>query len=205
MGILFLFFAIIIYYICVDLYLQLYVLFINLYTIVWKNKEEFKMSLKQKKNSTNKKGSFQKPVYKKKPKVVKPRTKPISTEEHMQKENDFHPVFMNPSEKYIETIKGIFKKGYFVDAQYGNRVFTNNILEYHIDRKKDIPVLLCEVKYKNKQGDICSAKKVFRVVRFNENEIIGMNSTNINIWMMATANVQDILPKEVKKVNRKKE
>ena len=169
-------------------------------------KEEFKMSLKQKKSNSSKKGqSFQKPIYRKKNKVVKPRTKPISTEDYMKKEVEFHPVFMNPSEKYADTIKAIFKKGYFVDAQYGNRVFTNNILEYHIDRKKDIPVLLCEVNFKNKQGDICSAKKVFRIVKYNENEIIGMNSANINIWMMATANVQDILPKEVEKINKKKE
>lgn len=162
------------------------------------------MAMKQKKTANKKGPQHQKPVYKKKPKAPKPRVKPISTEDHIKKEADFHPVFMNPSEKYVETIKALFKKGFFVDAQYGSRVYTNGILEYHIDRKKDIPVLLCEVKYKNKQGDLCSTKKVFRIIKYNDNEIIGMNSTNINVWMMATANVQDILPKEVEKVNEQR-
>lgn len=152
----------------------------------------------------NKKGfKGAKPVYKKN-KAKPVRKDPISNEVRSQKEPSFHPVFMQPTEKYAVIIKDLFKKGFFVDAQYGTRVYANNVKEFHVDGKHDIPVVLAEVKYRNKNGDICTNKKVFRIIRYNADELVGMNSQNINIWMMPTVQVDDLIPKEVPKAKPKK-
>jgi hypothetical protein len=145
---------------------------------------------------------FKKPVYKKKKKepVV-----PISTTERAQKDTSFKPTVVQPSEKYLKTLRYIKKKKYFIDAQFGTRVFWESIMEFHVDRK-DIPVLLCDAKYRNKKGDLVNERKVYRIVRYNEKEIVGIVSANINPWMAKTVDVS-ILEKEekeneVKRVNR---
>jgi hypothetical protein len=145
---------------------------------------------------------FKKPVYKKKKKepVV-----PISTTERAQKDTSFKPTVVQPSEKYLNTLRYIKKKKYFIDAQFGTRIFWESIMEFHVDRK-DIPVLLCDAKYRNKKGDLVNERKVYRIVRYNEKEIVGIVSANINPWMAKTVD-DSILEKEekeneVKRVNR---
>lgn len=145
----------------------------------------------KKSNKNNK--DFKKPVYKKKKKepVV-----PISTPERVQKDANFKPTIVQPSEKYLKTLRYIKKKKYFIDAQFGTRVFWESIMEFHVD-KKDVPVLLCDAKYRNKKGDLVNERKVYRIVRYNEKEIVGIVSANINPWMAKTVDVS-ILEKEEK-------
>ena len=140
-------------------------------------------------NSKNKK----KFTYRKKKKAP-PKRAIIGTEERMKmkdiKKEEFHPIIVRASDKYLKTIEFIRNKKFFVDAQYGNKVYAENILEYHVD-KKDVPVLVCNAKYRNKKGDLVSEKKVYRIIRYNEKEIIGISSQNINIWMMKTVSLPD--------------
>ena len=156
-------------------------------------------------NKVNKKNNkdFKKPVYKKKKKEPKV---PISTAEHANKNADFKPTIVQPSEKYLKTLRFIKKKKYFIDAQFGTRVFWESILEFHVDRK-DVPVLLCDAKYRNKKGDLVNEKKVYRIVRYNEKEIVGITSANINPWMSKTVDMSILEAEEekneVKKVNRR--
>lgn len=130
-----------------------------------------------------------KPVYRKKKEA---KQTPISNKEFTEKHKDFKPSIVEPSEKYISTIQAIKNKKFFVDAQFGNKIFWESILEFHVD-KKDVPVLLCNAKYRNKRGDLVSEKKVYRIIRYNEKEIIGINSQNINIWMSKTIDVSKFI------------
>lgn len=136
-----------------------------------------------------------KPVYKKK-KDKTPKI-PISNQDHAIKNPEFKPTIVQPSEKYLKTLKCIRAKKYFVDAQFGNKVFWESILEFHVD-KKDVPVLLCDAKYRNKKGDLVNEKKVYRIVRYNDKEIIGMVSTNINPWMSKTVDITVLKQEEEK-------
>lgn len=153
-------------------------------------------------NNNKKKG--QKPVYKKKKKapIISTETRQQRLEKKQEQNPNieqapFHPVVIPPTEKYRTTIECIFKKGYFVDALSGIRVFAQSIKEFHVD-KTDVPVLLCSVKVgKSENGNLVTHMKdrVFRIVRYNEKEIVGLNSKNVNIWMMKLVKVDDIIQK----------
>ena len=141
---------------------------------------------KKKSNSNNKAFTFTKPVYKKKPK--KPA---IITTEDVKK--DIEPVVIEASDKYAETIKMIKDKGYFIEASSGYKVFFNDIKEFHSDSKNDTPVFVCIRKSKTKQGGIIESRIVYRIIRYNKDEIIGLRSNNINIWQMRVVNVADLI------------
>lgn len=98
----------------------------------------------------------------------------------------WHPVIVPPSQKYLETMKYIKEKKFFIDASNGFKVYWNTIKEFHVNGK-DTPVLLCEIVYKDKDGNPQPPKKkVYHIVRYNPLEIVGLNSKNVNIWMMRT-------------------
>ena len=139
----------------------------------------------QKKKNNSKAFTFNKPMYKKKPK------KPIITTEDKIKENNIEPVVVEASDRYAETIKMIKDKGYFIEASSGYKIFFNDIKEFHSDSKNDTPVLVCLRKSKTKQGGIIENKIVYRIVRYNKDEIIGLKSNNINIWQMRVVNIAD--------------
>lgn len=86
---------------------------------------------------------------------------------------------LEPSEKYAKTMELLKAKGFFVDAEYGNRIRFDQIEEFRVDGR-DVPVLIANIQYKNKRQDIVRRKKVYRIVRYNDKEIIGMVSKNEN-------------------------
>lgn len=132
-----------------------------------------------------------KTVYKKM--MKKPAHSIISNQDKLEKleakENvaiPWHPTIIPPSQKYLETMKYIKEKKFFIDAASGFKVYWNMIKEFHVTNK-DTPVLLCEIIYKDKEGNIQPPKKkVYHIVRFNKSEIVGLNSKNVNIWMLKT-------------------
>jgi predicted transcriptional regulator YheO len=111
-----------------------------------------------------------------------------------------HPLspLVDPSEKYAKTMELIKAKGFFVDAQYGNRIRFTQIEEFHVDNKdgRDVPVLVCNIQYKNKAGDTVRRRSVYRIVRYNDKEIIGMNSRNMNVYVLNRVKVDTSLPPE---------
>lgn len=138
------------------------------------------------KKKSNNKFEFLKPIYKKKPK--KPTI--ITTEDKVK---EIEPVVIEASDKYAETIKMIKDKGYFIEASSGYKIFFDDIREFHSDSKNDTPVLVCMKKSKTKQGGIIESKIVYRIIRYNKDEIIGLKSNNINIWQMRVVNVADLI------------
>lgn len=107
-------------------------------------------------------------------------------EEKQSVQVPWHPVIVPPTEKYLETMRYIKEKKFFVDAATGFKVYWTTIKEFHVTNT-DTPVLLCEIVYKNKEGvPQPPKKKVYHIIRYNPTEIVGLNSKNINIWMMKT-------------------
>ena len=144
------------------------------------------MGIQRKPKKKNNNKPFTKPMYKKKPK----KQEIITTED---KATEIEPVIVEASDKYAETIKMIKDKGYFIEASSGYKIFFNDIKEFHSDSKNDTPVLVCLRKSKTKQGGILENKIVYRIIRFNKDEIIGLKSNNINIWQMRLVNVDDLI------------
>lgn len=97
-----------------------------------------------------------------------------------------------PSKKYQETINFIAKKGFFVTASYGNKVRLDQVKEFRVD-SKDVPVLIVDLEYRNNRREIVRHTKVYRIVRYNENEIIGIESRNMNTYRYNRVDV--VIPK----------
>ena len=138
-------------------------------------------------------GFNKKPKYKKKPAVPSntPKKKTIP-----------NGSLVEPTEKYQETINYIFKKGFFVTAAYGNKVRVHQIKEFRVDGR-DVPVLIVDFEYRNNKQEMVRRKKVYRIVRYNDKEIIGMESRNTNTHVYNRVNVRiperDLQPKLVRK------
>ena len=123
----------------------------------------------------------------------------ISTQdriEKMEKKDDikvpWHPVIVPPTQKYLETMKYIKEKKFFIDAATGFKVYWNTIKEFHVSGN-DTPVLLCEIIYKDKDGKPTPPKKkIYHIVRYNPQEIVGLNSKNTNIWAMKTVKMDTV-------------
>lgn len=134
-----------------------------------------------------------KTVYKKM--MKKPAQTIISNQDQIEKSEKaknikvpWHPIVVPPTQKYLETMKYIKEKKFFIDAASGFKVYWNTIKEFHVT-DKDTPVLLCEIVYKDKEGNTQPKKKVYHIVRYNPIEIVGLNSKNINIWMLKTVKI----------------
>ena len=97
-------------------------------------------------------------------------------------------TIIEPTQKYIDTVNFIKKKKFFVDAEYGTRVYFDNIIEFRVDGK-DIPVFVAKVKYKDKKGNIQDRVKVYRIIRYNENQIVGMPTQNHNYCVLKSVNI----------------
>lgn len=146
------------------------------------------MKYNNSKKSTNSK-FVPKPIYKKKEKKQKPI---ITNELRVIKDKEFKPELVEPSEKYIETYKALKKKGFFISAKYGDKIQFTTIKEFHVATKNDVPYVVCENRKSCPQGGVSITKKLYKLVRFNDQEIVGLESRNSNPWMMKTVK----LPKE---------
>ena len=127
-----------------------------------------------------------KPVYKKNKKPTTPKS-PITSKDVQDKKN-LEPKIVEPSEKYLETIRCIKRKGFFVDSRNGGRIMFKDIIEFHV-KDKDIPVVIIQTSSKSKYGGISIVKKVYNIVRYNPEEIIGRVTKNINPWMLPLVNL----------------
>ena len=139
-----------------------------------------------KKAINNKKFTSNKPVYKKKktPLIIGnevAKSKKIIKEEIVKVE---------PSQKCKSIIDDLKKKGFFVDARAGFKVNVSNVKEWHLDTKKDIPVVLVEITKPSKfNNGVVKYRYVYRIIRYNSNEIVGLHSDNTNVYQMKTLNV----------------
>ena len=142
-----------------------------------------------KKNNKQQQG-FKKITYKKKPKI---KQELITTAKRQVLDPEFKKEVVKPTEKYAQTIKFLKSKRFFVDANTGQRIPYIAIKEFHATMKKaDIPILVCNVKYKSKDGHTSEETKVFTIIRYNEQEIIGLNSKNVNIWHTPIVDVSSV-------------
>ena len=96
---------------------------------------------------------------------------------------------VEPTEKYQKTIDYIYKKGFFVTAAYGNKVSVHQIKEFRVDGR-DVPVLIVDFEYRNNKQEMVRRKKVYRIVRYNDKEIVGMESRNTNTQVYNRVNVK---------------
>lgn len=138
-----------------------------------------------------KKAKQPKPVYKRK------KNKTNSHSPLHQKITTYHPkdMLVNPSDKYADTMRFLKSKGYFIDAEYGTRVRFESIKEFHVD-KKGVPVVLATANYHNKKGDLVSKNKVYRIIRYNEKQIVGMVTENRAYSVLPKVRVDTSLPPE---------
>lgn len=155
-----------------------------------KSKSNVNKNITKKSPINNKKSNNAAPVYKKKPKAI------ITTQDALKKEKlttRLPTEYEEPSTKYKETLKYLIKKGFFVAAKTGERVDFKDIKEFHIHTKNDVPVVVTETTKPNRKlGGISKYKRVFKIVRFNEEEIIGIISKNTNPWMMKCVDIKKV-------------
>lgn len=148
--------------------------------------------------TNNKKAANKKPTYRKqkKPSVISTQDRIKKIEKKMEQNAEvtpFHPVIVPPSEKYADTIRYIKQKKFFIDAATGMKVYLDSIKEFHVD-KNDVPVLLCKIVFKDRDDKPKAPQtKVYRIIRYNSDEIVGLNSKNTNIWVLNNVNVTSIL------------
>lgn len=155
-------------------------------------KQKPKVNQNQKKKPT---ATSAKPVYKKKPKEI------ITIKDIQQKkkkdENICKITYVEPSDKYKDTINYLIKKGFFVAAKTGEKINLNSIIEFHVHTKNDVPVVVTEITKPSKYGGISKFKRVYKIVRFNEEEIVGIQYKITNPWIMKTIDISKF--KEVQK------
>lgn len=102
------------------------------------------------------------------------------------------PKIVQPSEKYKAIVEALRRKTFFVDARFGNKIHFNNITDFRTD-KKDVPTVVVVMKVRNRQGETKEITKIFRIIKYNDNEIIGMNSRNFNYYVLPKVDV-DMTP-----------
>ena len=157
------------------------------------NKYEGKIKYKKKREEPKVEEAKQETVTEDQKPVVQEST-PAPKKEHPA------PTVVQPSEKYKATVQALRNKGFFVDARYGTKIHFNNIIDFRVD-KKDVPTVVAVVQFKNKQQQIKKSKKIFRIIRYNDHEIIGMNSNNFNYYVLPKVDV-DMTPIPRKFPNR---
>ena len=133
-----------------------------------------------------------KPPLHKKPVYRRIKNKPNSHTKPSENTTTNNTV-VEPSEKYARTIECIKAKGFFVDGIYGTRVYFNRIKEFRVDGK-DIPVFVATVRYKDKKGNLQEQDKVYRIVRYNDQQIIGIVTNNHNYGVLKKVKVNTEMP-----------